>query len=614
MAKTAAARRRPVPVSAERSEIPPPTDWRDSIKLTDDQPLQLVWIAPEQLDDNPANWRLHPPEQMRALSEVMGDVGWAGASLYNLETGHLIDGHGRKKLQQPGVPMPVLVCRKTPEQEKKILLSLDPIASMAKADPAKLTALMESVEINAPDLEALLQGLVTDVEAIDAEAAGNVAKAEGETEEQQDGITTEVTHAVLVKCDTEADQGAVIAELEKHGLDVRALTVGFAEPEKNTEPPPQISAQGVTIRRESKVVRSPRVIQMEGMFDCPPAKKNAREWLLDWQLPDEWNIGLIVGPSGSGKSTIAKELFGDKMINGWPWPEGRSILDGFPAGLDNTTITGLLSSVGFSSPPAWVKPFSVLSNGEQFRVNLARTLAECRNLAVVDEFTSVVDRQVAQVGSCALAKAVRASNRRFVAVACHYDIVDWLQPDWIVDLAKSDKHNRVPLERRLLRRRPDVEVSIRRVGVDRWQIFRDHHYLSGSLHRSSKCFLAEVNGRPAAFTAVLHYPHFNGGWWREHRTVCLPDFQGIGLGNKVSEYVASLFVATGKAYRSTTSHPSMIRHRERSPLWRTVREQSLADGSGSGYAGKNSTTRMTAGFEYVGVARAEDAKRLGVVK
>src|SRR5262249_57232560 len=56
--------------------------------------------------------------------------------------------------------------------------------------------------------------------------------------------------------------------------------------------------------------------------------------------------------------------------------------------------------------------------------------------------------------------------------------------------------------------------------------------------------------RPAAFTAVLHAPDPLGGYWREHRTVCLPDFQGVGIGNALSEFVASLFVATGKRYCS----------------------------------------------------------------
>ena len=62
---------------------------------------------------------------------------------------------------------------------------------------------------------------------------------------------------------------------------------------------------------------------------------------------------------------------------------------------------------------------------------MAHTLAEKPRLAVVDEFTSVVDRTVAQIGSAALVRAVRRRNQKFVAVTCHYDVIDWLDPDWV---------------------------------------------------------------------------------------------------------------------------------------------------------------------------------------
>lgn len=596
-------------------ESTPVADWRESIQFTEGEQLRMVYVSASQLAAHPSNWRLHPESQRAALAEVIDKVGFTTPPLFNLTTGRLLDGHLRKEWAGDRV-IPVVVGRWTEEQERMILATHDPITAMAKTDAAKLTQLMADMpKLEQADLGKMLTDLTTAAEESAAAVTAEAAKANNGGGPGGDDDETETTHAVLVKCDSETDQAKVLDALEARGWDVRALTVGFPKPEVNTEPAPPIAADGLVIQRTVDVVRSSRVKQMEGLFDCPPAKKCNRSWRLNWSLTGEWNIGLIVGPSGSGKSTIARELFGDKLISGWPWDEKRSILDSFPAELDMPTVTGLLSSVGFSSPPDWGKPYGVLSNGEKFRVDLARTLAECKELAVVDEFTSVVDRLVAQVGSSALAKAVRARNLRFVAVACHYDIIEWLQPDWVVDLAKIDKHGNVPLERRSLRRRPDVEISIRRVGTDRWPLFRPHHYLSGSLHRSAKCFMAEVDGRPAAFTAVLHYAHFNGGWWREHRTVCLPDFQGIGLGNRMSEFVASLYLATGKPYRSTTSHPSMIRHRSRSPLWRTVREPSLAAPGASRKIARNAATmRMTAGFEYVGPMRADEAKRLGVVR
>jgi hypothetical protein len=202
-------------------------------------------------------------------------------------------------------------------------------------------------------------------------------------------------------------------------------------------------------------------------------------------------------------------------------------------------VVGLLSSVGFSSPPSWLKPYRVLSNGEQFRVHLARTLAEQPDLAVIDEFTSVVDRTVAQIGSAALAKAVRAGGRRLIAVACHYDIEEWLQPDWKLEIPNGE------LTWRLLRRRPKIQLCVRRVGREWWSVFGRHHYLSHSISSGATCYLGEVDGRPAAFTAVIHQPTKTFKAFREHRTVCLPDFQGVGIGNAMSELIAGMYAAAG---------------------------------------------------------------------
>jgi ABC-type ATPase with predicted acetyltransferase domain len=172
------------------------------------------------------------------------------------------------------------------------------------------------------------------------------------------------------------------------------------------------------------------------MFDVPAAKKSRMEWHLDVDLSAKpWSVGLIVGPSGAGKSTIARELFGTTMANTASWPDDRAILDAFPETLTTADVVSLLTSVGFSSPPSWMRPFSVLSNGEQFRVQMARAIAErhADKPIVVDEFTSVIDRQVAQVASHTVQKTVRKLGAQFVAVSCHYDVLDWLQPDWILE-------------------------------------------------------------------------------------------------------------------------------------------------------------------------------------
>ncbi len=145
-----------------------------------------------------------------------------------------------------------------------------------------------------------------------------------------------------------------------------------------------------------------------------------------------WNIGVIVGASGTGKSTIAKQVFGDNYIAEYEWDD-RPIIDNLPEGKKIEEIGKVLNSVGFSTVWSWLKPYKVLSEGEKMRVNLARAILEERDLIVFDEFTSTINREVARVSSCAVAKAVRRLNKKFVAATCHYDILDWLEPDWVFD-------------------------------------------------------------------------------------------------------------------------------------------------------------------------------------
>lgn len=361
--------------------------------------------------------------------------------------------------------------------------------------------------------------------------------------------------------------------------------------------------------RSTAVQRSPRVLQLEGLFEIPPTRTSEREWRVELPIEErDWQIGLIVGPSGCGKSTVARELFGGAVVDQFDWPEAASIVDAFPSTMGVKEIASLLSSVGFSSPPAWLRPFASLSNGEQFRATLARALAEKRELAVIDEFTSVVDRTVAMIGSSAVAKAIRRTNGKLVAATCHFDVIDWLQPDWIYEPATNS------FAWRSLQRRPGIAIEIRRCRPGLWRMFERHHYLDAGLHPSAKCFAGLIDGEPAVFTAAIPFPHPRRPGWREHRTVCLPDFQGVGIGNAMSDFVAGMYRATGKPYRSVTGNPAMIAHRARAPNWRMTRPPSRANvPTARRLKRTTSAARITASFEYAGSPRIEDARKFGVI-
>jgi ABC-type glutathione transport system ATPase component len=190
-----------------------------------------------------------------------------------------------------------------------------------------------------------------------------------------------------------------------------------------------------TVTVESEILETPRVALVRGLFDLPPCKTARLSWTATLPVEDRpWQVGLITGPSGCGKSTLARTLWPAEAAHAasLAWPREHTILDAFPESLPVKDVAALLSSVGFSSPPAWLRPYHVLSTGQQFRVSLARLLAEALAapgeggppLVVVDEYTSVVDRTVAQVGSAAVARAVRQHGLRFMAVSCHADVID----------------------------------------------------------------------------------------------------------------------------------------------------------------------------------------------
>lgn len=272
-------------------------------------------------------------------------------------------------------------------------------------------------------------------------------------------------------------------------------------------------------------------------------------------VPQNYGIGLIVGPSGTGK-TLLLNRFG--ITKSPKWDPARSVASHFDT-VENAQ--NRLAAVGMNSIPTWLKPYHVLSTGEKFRADTARQL---KPHAVLDEFTSTVDRQVAQSISIAVRRYVdKTKLDRLTIATCHFDVIRWLEPDWIFNTISGvlDTRGRV--------RRPRIKLSVYRCSHKFWSLFRDHHYLTARIHKQAQCFLGFLDQAPAVFTAVLAFPHPTiKKAFREHRTVVLPDFQGMGIGPRFSDSIARLYLETERRYFSRTSHPRLGEYRQNSPLWR----------------------------------------------
>ena len=167
----------------------------------------------------------------------------------------------------------------------------------------------------------------------------------------------------------------------------------------------------------------------------------------DWDKMNsgEWNILLICGKSGSGKSTLLKEIGTPPKLE---YDYTKAVVSQFP-NLDEEEVCDLLCGVGLSSVPTWLRKPQELSNGERARLDLCMSLYRAREagIALIDEFSSVVNRDVAKSMSYALQRYVRQKKLKVVICSCHFDIIEWLTPDYIFNLEHKDKDVNVELER-----------------------------------------------------------------------------------------------------------------------------------------------------------------------
>ncbi len=180
---------------------------RDRIK-------ELRRVRAADLQPNPQNWRTHPTAQRDALQAILAEVGYADALLARETSAGglmLIDGHLRAETT-PDTIVPVLVLDVNEGETAKILATLDPLGAMAEADAGKLNALLRGVETGNQALQDMLAQLAADaktVTAIEAEDATRPSLA--------------TRYAIVVTCESEEQQRALLEQFTTQGIECRAL-------------------------------------------------------------------------------------------------------------------------------------------------------------------------------------------------------------------------------------------------------------------------------------------------------------------------------------------------------------------------------------------------------
>lgn len=323
----------------------------------------------------------------------------------------------------------------------------------------------------------------------------------------------------------------------------------------------------IAVRHTCEEFNTYRAARVKSLFNVDSGANFNLEAEFDLETKP-WQIGIVVGPSGSGKTSIGRQFFGGDAIYNPPWPAGVPIIDAIAPGGSFDDVTGALASVGLGSVPTWLRPFNVLSNGEQFRASLARLISEAPDSAVLDEFSSVVDRQIAQIGAGAFAKAWRRTGGRVVLLSCHYDILDWVQPDWIFDTGSGEFLRGSP------RRRPKLDVELWQTDWRHWPAFEPHHYLKIPKMIAATNYVATIGGELIAHLAVAPRPGLKEA--RASRLVVMPQWQGAGVGLRFLDAVCELWRKGENPFAKPmltlfhTSHPGLCAALRRSGSWSQI--------------------------------------------
>jgi hypothetical protein len=173
-----------------------------------------VTVRAGDLVPHPNNWRLHPPDQRRALADSLAELGDIRSLLgYRLPDGRiqLIDGHLRRDLD-PERTVTVELVDLSEEEAAKALLTLDPLAALAETDAKAVQTLRAGLRTESETLRGLWQAL-----AQETDAARNALEPSGDLDAPPGRFL------VLVECADEAQQVELLQRFGAEGLRCRAM-------------------------------------------------------------------------------------------------------------------------------------------------------------------------------------------------------------------------------------------------------------------------------------------------------------------------------------------------------------------------------------------------------
>ena len=313
-----------------------------------------------------------------------------------------------------------------------------------------------------------------------------------------------------------------------------------------------------------------RSIKAAQSVDLNIDEKLTHRFSVRADIQTKFNVGLIIGASGSGKTTLALQMFGKGVFQNL-LDLSRPVIEQFDKSMSYSDCVDALTGIGLSQVACWVKPAGALSNGQRARAEAALQMCSGKDFIAIDEFTSVVDRNVAKAMAFCVQRFARKYDKRIVLVSCHYDVFEWLNPDWVIDCNTETYINR-RLESLSYKRQETIKFEIAECNRNSWHRFSKYHYLSDRLPGGHiETFGIYLDGRQIGFQCFANYvPHRKGTKKIMHsnRTVVHPDYVGFGLGMKVIDATSFEMKRRGYDVQAKFSSVPVYQSMSKSSLWR----------------------------------------------
>jgi hypothetical protein len=182
-------------------------------------------VPASTLRPHPLNPRTHPEGQRTALRALLEEIGLARSVLAYVADEHkhlpdppltLIDGHLRRDTLDD-TPITVELLDVTDAEARALLLSIDPLASLANYDAATLNRLRASSSTSSDALANLWNSLAEE----DAQAIKTATRPQPNSSKSP---VFQERYVVLIHCDDEQHQVALFQRLKKEGLSCELKT------------------------------------------------------------------------------------------------------------------------------------------------------------------------------------------------------------------------------------------------------------------------------------------------------------------------------------------------------------------------------------------------------